>query len=90
VPPKIIGEFLWPSVEFPSAAHVERLMVHEEYASRSLALGVGERADVNALRAAVHSVGPRVSSAVGKLVGLDCPDQFRMGRIRLRIQHVET
>jgi len=45
-------------------------MVHEEYASRSLALGVGERADVNALRAAVHSVGPRVSSAVGKLVGL--------------------
>jgi hypothetical protein len=65
-------------------------MVHEKYAPGSLAFGVSERADVNTLRAAVHSVGPRISCAVGKLVGLNGPDQFRMGWIRLRIQNMET
>src|SRR5262249_61623269 len=65
-------------------------MVHEKYAPGSLAFGVSKRADVNTLRAAVHSVGPRISCAVGKLVGLNGPDQFRMGWIRLRIQNMET
>jgi hypothetical protein len=65
-------------------------MVHEEYASWSLAFGVSERADVNSLGAAVHSVGPRVTCALAKFLGLDGPDQLRMGWIGLRIQDVET
>src|SRR5262249_12514106 len=39
-----------------------------------------ERADVNALRAAVHSVGPRVSGAVGNFLSLDGPDQLQLMR----------
>ena len=65
-------------------------MVHEEYAPRSLAFGVSKRADVNALGAAMHSVGPRVTCAVGKFLGFDGPDQLRMGWIGLSIQDVET
>jgi len=63
-------------------------MVHEEYAPRSLAFGVSQRADVNALGPAV--VGSRVTCAVGKLHSLDGPDQLRMGWIGLSIQDVET
>jgi hypothetical protein len=88
VPPEIVGELLWPSIEFPSTKHVEALMVHEEYAPRSLAFGVSQRADVNALGPAV--VGSRVTCAVGKLHSLDGPDQLRMGWIGLSIQDVET
>jgi hypothetical protein len=65
-------------------------MVHKEYAPRSLAFGVGEGAHVDALRAAVDGVGPRVTCALGKFFGLDGADQLRMGWIRLRIQDVET
>jgi hypothetical protein len=65
-------------------------MVHEEYASRSLAFGVSERADVNALGAAVHSVGSRVTCAVGKFRSVDGPDQLRMGWIGLSVQDVEA
>jgi len=72
------------------AEHVERLMVHEEYAPRSLAFSVAERADINAVRAAMHSVGSRIASTLGKFVGLDGADQLWMGRIGLRIQDVET
>jgi hypothetical protein len=90
VPPEIVGELLWPSIEFPSTKHVERLMVHEEYAPRSLAFGVSERADVNALGPAVHSVGSRITCAVGKFLSLDGPDQLRMSWIGLSIQDVET
>ena len=77
-------------MEFPTTKYVERLMVHEEYAPRSLAFGVSERADVNALGPAVHSVGPRVTCAVGKFHSVDCPDQLRMGWIELSIQDVEA
>ena len=77
-------------VEFPSTKHVERLLIHEEYAPGRLPSASGERADINALGAAVHSVGPRVTCAVGKFLGLDGPDQLRMRWIGLRIQDVET
>jgi len=65
-------------------------MVHEEYAPRALAFGVSERADVNALRPAMHSVGSRITCAVGKFLSLDGPDQLRMSWIGLSIQDVET
>ena len=65
-------------------------MVHEEYAPRSLAVRVSERADVNALGPAVHSVGPRITCAVGKFHSLDGADQLRMGGIGLSIQDVEA
>jgi hypothetical protein len=65
-------------------------MVYEEYAPRSFTFGVSERADVNPLRPAVHSVRSRVTCALGKFLGPDGPDQLRMGWIGLRIQDVET
>ena len=56
MPPGIICEMLRPAVDLPLAAHIERLVVHQEHAARSLALAVAQRRDIDAFRAAMHRV----------------------------------
>ena len=61
VPPRVIGEVLRPAIDLPVAAHVEGLVVHQEDAARRLAFAIAERRDVDALRAAMHRVRPRIA-----------------------------
>jgi hypothetical protein len=49
VPPEVVGELLRPAVHLPAAKHVEGGVVDQEDPARPLALGIAERADVDAL-----------------------------------------
>ena len=71
VPPHVVGEVLRAAVDLPAAEHVEGLVVHHEDAARALALGVAERADVDAAGPAMHGVRPRVARPLGELGRLD-------------------
>ena len=61
VPPEVVGQLLRPAVDLPAAEHVEALVVDQEDAARRLALGVAERADVDALGPAMDGVRPAVA-----------------------------
>ena len=90
VPEHVVREILRSAIDFPAPEHVERLVIHHEDAARTLALGVAERADVHAARAAVHGVRPRVSRALGDFLRGDSLDQLRLSRIRLRVDDVDV
>ena len=74
VPPEIIVQFLGAAVDLPAAENIEGFAVHDEDAGRAFGAvfaAAAERADVNAFRPAMDSVGPGVSRLLEDLLGLD-------------------
>src|SRR6266446_1841364 len=63
MPPEIIRELLRPAIDFPSPEHLEALVIEQEYAARSVALGRAECADVDRIRTAMDCVRTAVSGA---------------------------
>src|SRR5216683_603004 len=53
MPPEIIRELLRPAIDFPSAEHLEALVIEQEYSAGSVALGRPQCADVNRIRPAM-------------------------------------
>ena len=90
MPPEVVGEVLRPAVDLPAAEHLEGLVIHQEHAARALALGVAERADIDALGPAVHGMRPGVAGAVGELGGLDRPNLLRLPRVWLGVEDVQA
>src|SRR5271166_5411613 len=63
VPPEIIVQVLGSTIDLPAAEDVKRLAVHDEHARWSIGAiltAAAERADVDALRTAMNSVGSRI------------------------------
>ena len=90
MPPGVIGELLRPAVDLPAAERLEGLVVHEKNAAGRLALGVAERRDVDALRAAMDRVRARVAGLFGDLLRLDHLDDLRVPRIGLGVEDVDA
>src|SRR5262245_1760241 len=65
-------------------------MVHHEYAAGTLPLGIPERTDVDAAGATMDRMRPRVSCAIGDLLGGDGLNQFGLSRIGFGIDDVDV
>ena len=89
VPAQVVPEMLGPAVDLPPAADVEGLVVHQEHAARTLALGVAQRAHVDPLGPAVHGVRARVAGPLRHLRRLDHLDELGLLRVRLGVQDVD-
>ena len=76
MPPEIVGEVLRAAVDLPAAEHIEALVVEHEDAAGSVAVRRAERADIDAVRAAMHRVRTRVAGCARELVGLDHLDDL--------------
>src|SRR5215831_7811736 len=90
VPPGIVGEVLLPAVDLPLAAYVERLVIHQEYSTRTLALAVSQGRDIDAFRPAVDRVRPGIASLVSDLVRLDHLDDLGGPRVGLGVEDVDA
>src|SRR5436190_23625469 len=74
VPPEVIVLGLGSTVDLPAAQDFERLAVHDEDARRpggAILAATAKRADVDALRAAMDRVGPRVAGLLEDLLRFD-------------------
>ena len=93
VPPEIIVQSLGSAIDLPAAEDVKRLAVHDEHARRSIdaiLTATAERADVDAFRTAMDSMGPRVAGLLEHLVGLDDLVDLCAGGVGLRIHDVNA
>src|SRR6185437_9965688 len=93
VPPEVIMQFLRTTIDLPPPEHVECFAVHDEDAGRSIGTilaAATKGADVDALRSAVNSVGPRVAGLFKDLLRFYYFVNPRLGRIRFRIHDVDS
>ena len=90
MPPCVVGEALRSAIDFPSAADIERLVVHQEHAAGRLALRVAQRGDVDTLRPAVDRVRARVAGLLGDFRGLQHADDFGLARGGLGVEDVDA
>ena len=74
VPPEIVVELLRAAIDLPAPENLEGLAVHDEDAGRAFGAvrpAAAERADVDALGAAMHGVRPGVARLSKHLLRLD-------------------
>jgi hypothetical protein len=90
VPPEVVGELLRAAVALPCALDLERVVVEDEDAAGTVAIRVAEGVHVDAVRAAVHGVRAAVAGLLRDLLGLDRPDDSRLERVALRVQHIHA
>jgi hypothetical protein len=90
VPPEIVGQLLLVTFDLPATAHVEALAVDDEDAARAAAVGIAERADVDAVGTAVDGVWTRVAGAVRDLARLDGLHQRGAPGIGFGVEHVDA
>ena len=91
VPPEVIMQRLRTAVDLPPSEHLEGLAVHDEDAGRpvgAILATAAKRADIDAVRAAVNRVRPRVAGLREDFLGLDDFVNFRLRRIRLGIDDI--
>ena len=74
IPPEIVVQQLRTPIDFPSAENVECFAIHDEDAGRSVGAinaGAAERADVNAIGAAVDGMRTRIARFAEHLFRFD-------------------
>src|SRR5947209_17051917 len=90
VPPEIVCELLRSSVQLPLSEDLEALVIHYENSAGAVAVRSSQRADQDAIGAAMNGVRRSVSSSRGQSLRLDHLDNFRVVRIRLGIDDMNT
>src|SRR6185437_11642730 len=93
IPPEVIVQFLETTIDLPASEDIECLAVHDEDAGRSIGTiltAPTKSADVNAFRAAVNRMGPRVAGLFKDLLGLDDLVNLRFSWIRFGIHDINS
>src|SRR5262245_7699037 len=90
MPPAVIGKLLWSAIDLPPAERLEILRVHDKDAAGRLAVLVAERADIDAARAAMHRMRPRITGFLRELLRFDRLDEFRFFWIGLCVEDVNA
>src|SRR5580704_5733378 len=90
MPPEILREPLRPAIDFPSSEHVEALVVEQEYSARPVAAWRAQRADVNRVGTAMHSMRPAVARARRYLLSLDGLHQLGTSRVGPGVENVDA
>ena len=65
-------------------------MIDHEDAARRLPVLIAERSDIDAARAAMYGVGPRVAGSLRDLLGFDDFDDLRLARVGLGVEDVNA
>jgi hypothetical protein len=89
VPPEVVGEALGPTVLLPSSLDLEGVVVEHEDAAGLIAVGVAERADVDAIGTAMDGVRAAVPGFLREFVGFDGLDQLRLPRVGLGVDDLD-
>src|ERR1044071_765650 len=90
VPPEIVMQELRAAVHLPLAQDLERLAIEHEDATRAVAIGCAERADVDPLRPTMNRVWTRIICTRKNFFRLEHFDDLRFPRIRLCVDDVNT
>src|SRR5215510_360473 len=90
MPPHIVSEPLRTPLNFPAAEHLEGLVIDEKHPAGAVSRGVAERRDVNAVRPAMHRMGPAVARRLDELFRLDDLLEFWIARVRLGVDDVDA
>jgi hypothetical protein len=86
-------QLLGPTIDLPAAENVKRLTVHDEHPGGSIGAiltAAAERADIDAFRTAMDSMGSRVAGLLEHLLGLDDLVDFCPRGIGLGIDDIDT
>src|ERR1700691_2969651 len=84
VPSEIVAELLRTALDFPSTEWFEGVVIEGKYTSRAVSARRAERAQVNAVRSAVHRVRPAVSGAIVDRFWFDHLHDLWVLRMRFR------
>jgi hypothetical protein len=93
VPPEVVLLVLQTAVQFVTADHLERFAVHDEDAGRAVcAVGSSapKRRNIDACRAAMDGVRPRIAGLGEDFLRLDDLVNLRLGRIGLGVDDVDA
>ena len=93
VPPEIIVELLCSPIDLPAPEYLEGFAVHDEHAGRTVGAvraRAPERADVDALGAAMDRVGPRVPGLAEVFLRLNHLVQLGLRRMRVGVDDVDA
>src|SRR5690242_12474695 len=90
MPPSVVAKLLRPTIDFPAPERLEALVVHDEHATRRLAVLVAERRHIDAAGPAMHGVRPGVAGFVGELLRLDDLNNLRFARIGFGVENIDA
>src|SRR5258705_5557430 len=90
VPPKIVSQKLWSTINFPLTQHLERIMIQKKHATRSFAFGISQTANIDSFRTTMNRVQPGITSPVKDFFGLNYLHDLRLPGIGLGIKDVDT
>src|SRR5262245_37654983 len=81
---------LWAAVYFPTSKHVERIVVQQEDAARSVSFGRAQSADVYPFRTAMNRVQPRVAGPGEDFFWLNRPHDLWLPRVGLGVDDMDS
>src|SRR5947207_2509682 len=90
MPPEIIGELLWTSLQLPLPEDIEALVIHHENAAGTVAVRSSQRAHQDSVGTAMSRMRGCVSSARGQSLRLNHLHDLRIARIRLGIDDMDA
>ena len=79
-----------PAVHLPLPPHLEGLVIHEEDAAGSLALGIAESRDIDALGPAMDGVRTAIAGTFGKVGRLDYLDDRGLAFVGLGVEDMDA
>src|SRR6516225_1785303 len=90
VPPHVVTELLRAAIHLPAAERLESFVIHDEDAAGRLAVLVAERGHINAARAAMDRVRPRVTGLLSDVLGLDDLNDLWFARIGIGVENINA
>src|SRR5579862_860393 len=90
MPPEVIGQILRTTFDLPFSQNLKTLRIDYEDAPGTVSARRTERAHENSAGSAVHGMRFAVSRARCERLRVDHPDDFRLTRIGLRIDDVDS
>src|SRR5919112_1826138 len=81
MPPEVVGEVLWATLNFPTPQGIKALVIHDEDAARAIPIGGTKGTHIYALRAAMDGMGTAIARTVVQLLRLYHPDDLRLLRV---------
>src|SRR5262249_13557060 len=67
VPPEVVGELLWATVDLEPPEHIKAFVIKQRDPTGRVTVGISKRAHVDSVGSAMHSMRPRVPGAFGQL-----------------------
>src|SRR5215510_12907493 len=90
VPPKVVGEILWPTFHFPLTQHIESEMVKKENSTWTFAFRISQTTHIDSFRPAMNCVKPRIAGSFKDFFGFNNLYDLRLSGIGFGIKDVDS